>query len=147
MQRCFLFAVLACAVPAASAADVYKWTDAGGVVHYSDTEPAADVKASKLHLRGTTATESDLTTAAGNADQATGAAAAADTRPPAGMQVSAGPNAGRICEQARSELELLQSGAAVGLDTRGTGNPVPLDDNARQAQIARAQALIARYCK
>ena len=109
MQRCILFAILACAVPAVFAADVYKWTDDGGVVHYSDTEPSADVKASKLHLRGTPTTEGDLTTAAGNADQATGAAAAAGASPPAGTQLSAAPNAERICERARSDLELLQS--------------------------------------
>jgi len=53
----------------------------------------------------------------------------------------------RRCADARNNLELLQSKYTVGLDPQGTGKPEILDDQARQAQIARAQTLIATDCK
>lgn len=136
--------VLACVSAAATAGDVYKWTDAGGVVHYSDTEPASEIKAQRLHLTETTTTEA----AAPSADQTGDSAAAAPpAKPPEGALISSVQTAERRCEQARKNLEVLQSKGAVGFDAQGTGKAEVLDDQARQAQIARAQSLIANYCK
>lgn len=140
MQRFPIVLTLACAASAAAAADVYKWTDATGVVHYADTEPAAGANAELMHLNGSSAKA-----AAASAENPAGAAE--HTGAAQGTQVTTGPDAGKLCTQARSSLELLQSRTPVGLDTNGNGKPEPLDDNARQVQIARAQTLIARYCK
>jgi len=136
-------ALVLASVPAA-AADVYKWIDAGGVVHYSDTEPAPELKAERLHLAGTSTVEAK----AGAADRTdeTNPAPGADA-PREGTQVSSVQSAERRCSEARNNLEVLQSKFAVGFDAQGNGKPEVLDDRGRQAQIARAQTLIATYCK
>ena len=139
-----LWLVLALASVPAAAADVYKWIDAGGVVHYSDTEPAPELKAERVHLAGTSSGEAK----AGAADQADAPnpATGADT-PREGTQVSSVQSAERRCSEARNNLEVLQSKFAVGFDAQGNGKPEVLDERGRQAQIARAQTLIATYCK
>jgi len=90
-----LWLVLALASAPAAAADVYKWIDAGGVVHYSDTEPAPELKAERVHLAGTSSGEAK----AGAADQADAAnpAPGADT-PREGTQVSSVQSAERRCK-------------------------------------------------
>lgn len=138
-----LLLVLAVASAPAAAADVYKWTDAGGVVHYSDTEPANELKAQRLHLTETSTNE----VAAGTTESGEPMSAARPDKTPDGTLVSAVQSAERRCADARNNLELLQSKYAVGLDPQGTGKPEVLDDQARQAQIARAQTLIAANCK
>lgn len=143
-QRISCWIVLALAAVGAQAADLYKWTDADGVVNYSDSEPPAQVKATKLHVAGTkTAGESGA--AAG--DDAEAGASAPKAEAPGGTLVSNVQSAERRCEQARANLEVLQGKLAVGMDASGTGKPEPLDDKQRQVQIATAQTVIATYCK
>jgi hypothetical protein len=144
MQRISLWIALALAAICAQAGDVYKWTDAGGVVHYSDTEPSPDMKARKLRLDGTKPREV-ASAAANDADEP--AAAATTTKAAAETLIGAARVVDRHCEQARAELELLQGPSPVGIDQSGTGKPEPLDDRARQSQIARVQTTIATYCK
>lgn len=144
-MRLPLLIALLCAVPAAYAADVYKWTDAGGVVHYSDTEPAAASGVQLVHLNGT-ATSPPVGTAQPAGERA--AAAVEPATPAQGTLVTAkSENGDKLCAQARSNLELLQSNQPVGLDPGGSGKAEPLDNAARQRQIANAQTLIGRYCK
>jgi len=147
LLRTVLLIVLVTGSMAAAAADVYKWTDAAGVVHYSDTEPAAQVNAQKLHLFGAATSEvAPGATGGANAAEESGEDAAAKTKLP-GTLASAVQSAEKRCDQARTNLELLQSKFTVGLDSGGTGKAEVLDDQARQAQIAAAQTLIATYCK
>ena len=141
-MRLYFSIALLCAVPAAFAADVYKWTDAGGVVHYSDTEPAGASDVQLVHLNGTATAGTTQANAEANPAMAEAA------KPAQGTLVAAkSENGDKLCAQARSNLELLQSNQPVGLDPGGSGKAEPLDDAARQRQIANAQSLIARYCK
>ena len=144
MRRKFLMIVLVLAAAAAQAGDVYKWTDAGGVVHYSDTEPSPEMKAQKLRLDGTK--PRDVAAAPAN-DADEPAAVAKTTKATAENLIGAAQVVDRHCDQARAELELLQGPSPVGIDRSGTGKPEVLDDRARQTQIARVQTTIATYCK
>ena len=145
MLRNFMLIAALGACTAAAAADAYKWVDANGVVHFSDTQPAAELKAQKVHV-----------SAPVNATQAAAAQPAAaddqksvDANPAQATVVAASEkqDAQKRCQQARASLELLQSNQAVGLDPGPGGKPVPLDDAARQRQIASTQLLIGTYCK
>ena len=143
MQRMSLWIVLALAAAGVQASDLYKWTDADGVVHYSDSEPPAPVKATKMHVAGTkTAGAADA--AANDADDET---AAAKPEAAGGTLASSVQSAERRCEQARANLEVLQSKLTVGMDASGTGKAEMLDDKQRQVEVARAQTVIATYCK
>jgi hypothetical protein len=124
----------------AAAADVYKWTDAGGVVHYSDAQPPDATNAQTVHLVGPVTTQA---ASAATAPPETGDAAASA---PANPVVTGAALPQLRCDQARKNLEVLQSAGAVGHDD-GTGKPQALSNAARDAEIAEAQAVIARNCK
>jgi hypothetical protein len=144
MTRVMILLILACAAAGALAADkqqVYKWTDANGVVHFSDAPPPTDTKnVQSLHLAGGTTTSGAAP--AGNAAVASTAAPGATTT---AVPAAAGDNA-TLCKQARSNLELLQSKTPVGI-AGADGKAEALDDKARQAQIDNAKLAISRFCK
>ena len=116
-------AVLASGV--AAAAELYKWTDSKGVVHYSDTPPPKGGEApQRLRLNGTEsptkpdpAAEQKAETEAGKAAEAT-----PTTLP------DTPENRKRFCEQAQAQLDLLQSKFQVA---RRCGNRQPSADAAR----------------
>ena len=145
MTRQWVLIALLGGFAAAHAADVYKWADANGVMHYSDTAPPLETKAELVHLRGTGAT------AAAPAAIEDDTADTENPRKPAGATqntlASAVVTAEKRCADARSNLEVLQRSGPVGIDTGGKGAPKALDDNERQRQISGAQTIIATYCK
>ena len=145
MNRVVILFGLACAAASAGAADkqqVYKWTDANGVVHFSDAPPPNDTKnVQSLHLAGGMATAAASPTEDKPKD-ATGAAAAPASATPS----STPPDEATLCKQSRDNLELLQGKTPVGI-TGADGKAVVLDDKARDAQIANAKLAISRFCK
>lgn len=144
MSRLWVLIALLGSVLAAQAADAYKWVDANGVMHYSDTAPPPETQAQLVHLTGTggTTAPAAIEDDTANTDESGGAAA----KKPPGTLASSVVSAEKHCADARANLEVLQRSGPVGFNT-GTGKPQPLDDNARQRQIANAQTIIATYCK
>jgi hypothetical protein len=148
MTRTIFLLAMCLPVAAAFAAQsqVYKWTDAQGVVHYSDAPPpTAQANVQQVRISG-----GDRPHAV-DADAAADASAAkpADAAPPETTVAQAAPPANshdKDCANARSNLELLQSKFQVSV-TGSDGKAVALDDKARQAQIADMNAQIATYCK
>ncbi len=147
MTRTVLFLAMSLSVATAFAAQsqVYKWTDAQGVVHYSDAPPpTTQANVQQVRISGGDrphAVEGDA------ADAST--SKPADAAPPETTVAQAAPPANshdKDCANARSNLELLQSKFQVSV-TGSDGKAVSLDDKARQAQIADMNAQIATYCK
>jgi hypothetical protein len=141
-----LLALLLVAASAYAAdSQVYKWTDASGVVHYSDAPPPKDTQ----NVQTVRVSGGDRPHAVGgdNAD----AADAADKAKPAAAGNPAGaptdPSGGRArdCQTARSNLELLQGKMPVAVKN-ADGTQQPLDDKTRQLQINSANAQIALSC-
>ena len=138
----FFMALTAASTAFAGGGQVYKWTDAEGVVHYSDAPPPT--------------TQSNVQTVrVSGGDRPHDVAGSAPTEPNAGQapgqnQVAqntpAASDHSKDCATARSNLELLQSKFQVTV-TDSTGKAVPLDDKTRQVQIADMNAQIAVYCK
>jgi hypothetical protein len=145
MKRLWLFIALAGTVAAAHAAEAYRWVDANGVVHYSDVTPPVESKAELVHLRGAGSTTGAAVSMPNEPAKANDSEEPGQKKPPGAL---AGPVQGaeKRCADARANLEVLQRGGPVGIDT-GTGKPQPLDDNARQQRIYSAQTIIATYCK
>lgn len=142
MQRQILLIALACAAAAAHAADVYKWTDQEGIVHYSDTEPPPQVKSERIHMLGTAKKGAEA--AANDADEAATPPAKAKAEPET-LLAGTPEFTQKRCERARADLEVLQGSGPVGLNTGG--KPEVLDEAGRKAQTERAQSTIATYCK
>ena len=97
---------------------VYQWKDANGVTHYTDTPPPQTHKSRDIDDRGTPA-----------------------EAPKAKVEES------RQCLDARANLQRLQGGQAVGIDTDGDGKAdrnLTADERASQVELNRAA--IKAYC-
>ena len=128
MQRFVLGAALALAASPAiaqqTAGEVYQWTDANGVTHYSQTPPA----------RGSY--EHRLITSSG-------AAAPTSARADASAETAENPQ----CATARANIAALQGEGDVQIDADGDGEPdTVLDAGQRSAQLALAEAAVKAYC-
>ncbi|MGH8042704.1 MAG: DUF4124 domain-containing protein [Rudaea sp.] len=148
MNRKLVLLALSCfVVVGAYAADqqVYKWTDASGVVHFSDSPPPKDAQnVQMIRLSG-----SDRPRSVGTTENSEPGSKPADADANAtGGNAAASPSDAnaKACATARNNLDLLDSKMPVSV-TGADGKPIPLDDKARQAQIAAANANIALYCK
>lgn len=145
MNRKLVLLVLSCFVVGAYAADqqVYKWTDAAGVVHFSDSPPPKDAKNVQL-MRVSGGDRPRSVDNPPNGEP--GSNPAADANGGADAKTNPGDANARACATARNNLDILNSKMPVSV-TGPDGKAVPLDDKARQAQIAVSNANIELYCK
>lgn len=125
MHRFLFAAILALAafpaVAQQTAGEVYQWTDAGGVTHYSQTPPQQGRYEHRL-----------ITSSGAAAPAETGSAAAAEN-----------PQ----CTTARANITALQGEGDVQQDIDGDGKPDSvLDADQRAAQLELARAAVKAYC-
>ena len=125
MHRFVFAATLAFAASPAiaqqTAGEVYQWTDASGVTHYSQTPPDAGRYEQRLIT-------------------SSGAAAPSAAEP---VAVVDNPQ----CTTARANIAVLQSEGDVQQDTDGDGKPdTVLDADQRAAQLELSQAAVKAYC-
>jgi len=114
-----LSGLLLLASASAGATDMYKWKDANGVTHYSETPPQGQQYEAR-RLNGSDPVQPEAKAAAVESPQ---------------------------CTTARQNLSLLGSGKQVLQDTDGDGKPdTPLDDGQRDAQRNLAEAAVRAYC-
>lgn len=132
-----LAALLLLLVPVLASAQVYKWTDANGTTHFSQTPPPKGVKYKSIHTAaeadqplGTSAPGKDDSEAKAKADQGSDARAA---------QLK------RFCAQLQSNITLLQSNQS--LQRMGSdGKTTPVDDKVRAQQLKQQQMRYNAYC-
>lgn len=136
---------LACLAGVAGAQQIYKWKDANGVTHFSQTPPAAGTHYSKMSL--TSAPEvSSNPPSSGGADSNQ-----ADNNPPPraassdGTQPNTPSNRAQLCKQLSSNIDILNSKQPV-VTAGSNGKQQVMSDNAREQQLATARAQQARYC-
>ena len=136
MKTCLIALSLFFVAPA-FATEMYSWTDANGVKHFSDSPPPKTVKAQKLRVKGGVTTSAPAEDEADAADKDAGPAmAAAAGYAPADIK--------RNCDIAKQNLTTLQ-GQKPALDA--DGYPVDLDAaKAHQAQIDKADQQIKLFC-
>ena len=145
MNRLVILLVLACGAISAHAAtkdQVYKWTDANGVVHYSDAPPPKDAQDVKsVHIVGGTTA---ATPSPPPSDDKTKPASASTPPANAGAPDTA-ENRAKECDQAKRNLALLQSPYPVS-ELGADGKPQAIDDKTRDARIAGVNDRIAQFC-
>lgn len=142
-----------CAAAPAAAQTVYKWTDAGGRVQYTNTPPPAGVPFSTLGPPPAPDAEAASQARARAQRSIDEAARAADERRRAQTQRDAQAESDRVqgaerqrrCAAARHDLQLLQRGGPVfHYDERG--QRVYVDDKQRDAETARMRAAVEQWC-
>lgn len=138
---------IACVASFASAQQIYKWKDANGVTHFSQTPPASGKHYTKMQLSGAPEVSSNPAPAANNTeaqpqDQDNNASAARNS---AKTQPDTAGNRAKLCKQLSSNIALLQSKQAVVTEST-SGKQQLMSDNAREQQLATARAQQTQYC-
>lgn len=121
MRLAIVCAVLFLVAATAGASEIYQWTDARGVTHYSEAPPPAGTE---YQVRRIT-------------DTGTGLRA----REPASTPVEANPQ----CTAAQANIEVLQGEGPVYQED-DAGERVALSDDDRSRQLELAQAAVRAYC-
>ncbi len=132
----FLLVLLAFALPVA-AGEMYSWTDANGVKHFSDSPPPSSVKAQKVKVKGGLTTNEPVEEAPKADDKNNGPALAA----------AAGYSADDIkrnCDVATRNFDVASS-QKIPLDANGQPDLDAAKD--RQARIDKADQQKKLFCK
>ena len=140
-------------------AELRKWTDADGKVHYSDQQPPANVKAKTLRTTPVSASlmsASGVVAASAPAAPKTIAEAEAEYKKTQKAKKEAAEKAAQeqaqaeeikaACAAAQQNLQRLESGMRIRV-LNAKGEEVYMDDNQRQQDLARAQQQVSTYCK
>lgn len=109
------------------AADLYRWTDARGVVHYTD-KPPRGVNAEKLSVNKTPTLSNPREELAEGESEA-----------------AADPDAAR-CQAERDRLAILQNNSRIQMENRD-GTVRELSDAEIQQEREFSQRAIERFCK
>lgn len=138
-----LLIALALTLPMAANAQVYKWKDANGTTHFSETPPPQGVKYQSIHTSiGADQARTDDSDAANqdaaNQDNAAGKQADANGKP--------SPQLERFCAQLQSNITLLKS--SQSLQRMGSdGKTVAVNEQVRAQQLKQQQQRYDAYCK
>jgi hypothetical protein len=133
MHRLIIVVALLLLAPLAQA-QVYKWTDAHGTTHYSETPPAEGTNFKKVKTNGT---DEPL---AAPASASTSAAAAPSGQPGA----DTAEDRSQRCNSLKANLDALRGSGPVVMQQ--DGKTVVLDANQRKLQANVAQSQYELYC-
>ena len=139
MHRSLIAVALLLLAPLATA-QVYKWTDAGGTVHYSEAPPAQGTKFSKVTTTGT----AEPLAAPASSDAADSRETPAEPTEPTKPVADTPENRGKLCASLKSNLATLQGSGPVVMQQ--DGKATALDAAQRKQQAASAQAQYSQYC-
>jgi hypothetical protein len=139
MRRLPFALVLLLLAPAVSA-QVYKWTDSHGTVHYSETPPPQGTQYKRITTNGAEQPASPAPAPAARPDTAAAGAASAG----AGGLPNTPENRARLCASLKANLDLLKGKEGVVLEQ--DGKSVPLDETQRDQQIALAERQYQQFC-
>jgi hypothetical protein len=140
MHRSLIAVALLLLAPLANA-QVYKWTDASGTVHYSETPPTQGTKFNKVKTNGSV--EPLAAPAPAPADKPAQASTAATA---AAAPIADTPeNRHTLCESLKTNIAALQGSGPVVMQQ--DGKSTALDDSQRKEQTGSAQAQYQQYCQ
>ncbi len=143
MNRAYALAFLLCSLPLAASAQIYKWTDASGQVHFSQNPPKEgnfqDVTP-QLPVSGST-------TGSAPAKHRVRSASAAGSDDTAQQQLQAKADNEERCAKARERISFLQEKTAHRLFVTGDdGQPARMNDEQFNQQLQDAQDAAGKYC-
>lgn len=131
-------------------ADLYKWTDAQGKVHYTDQPPTLNSQTIKPSSAGQAETTSKAKQSLDARDQAyqKRSKEAKDARDKAEKEAEQTRIARENCDKARKNLSTLQNASTPRIyTTNAAGQRVYMDDSARETALASSQKSVTQFCK
>ena len=129
-------------------AELYKWTDSQGKVHYTDQPPTANAQTIKSHQSGQAETTTQATQTLNEKDQAY--QKRRDEAEQARLKAEKEAEQERIqrenCTKARNNLSSLQNSSRV-YSTNAAGQRIYMDDATRANALANSQKAVSDFCK
>ncbi|MBS1154703.1 MAG: hypothetical protein H6R07_627 [Proteobacteria bacterium] len=142
MKRMTLLLLSMLLAGAAVAGQIYKWKDAEGKIHYSDTPPPVDSKVTTLKMRAEDQPVSAVASPKAPPIVGKSASAAAASAPAAPAPSEKDP---KLCQQAQARKTFLQSGQLTR-SVNEKGEVEFMSDQKRAAELADTQKAIERFC-
>jgi hypothetical protein len=136
-MRRTLLAFLLLSLSSLACAQVYKWTDAQGLVHYTDSPPPNGTTYKNVKTTGTV--EAPVPT------PAPAPASAPATANTAGTAKDSPENRSKLCSQLQTNIDLLGKDAPLTVDD-ANGARVTIDADRRQQELETARAQHKQYC-
>jgi hypothetical protein len=144
--------IIVLSLPFAASAEMYRWVDSQGKVHYSDSPPPAGAKSSKTidtpppSAAPSGAAPKAKTWQEKEMDFRQRQAAEADAQAKKQKEEAEAKERKQNCENARKSLASLESGTRI-VTTDEKGERVYMDDSARAAAISEARKAVENWCK
>ena len=136
---------LACIAGFASAQQIYKWKDANGVIHFSQTPPANGTHYAKMQLANQPEVSSGTSAPSNMESERAPETPVARPAASGGTRPDTPSNRAELCKQLSSNVALLQGKQPVVSDG-SDGKQQVMSDNARAQQLATARAQQVQYC-
>lgn len=144
MHRLLIVLALLLLAPLAFA-QVYKWTDANGTVHYSEAPPASGTNYKQVTTTGTVEPRG-----APPSDEASEARPASEQNQmeeePAEPMADTPENRVKFCQTLSSNLDALRGKGPV-VTQQADGELAAMNDDQRQQQIDAAQSQYEQFCQ
>lgn len=137
------FAALLLAATAANA-QVYKWKDANGTIHYSDAPPATGANYQQVKLSSNT-TMPVVAKPAPAASAGVAASASTAAAKPAAKIPDTADNRAKLCKDLGSNITLLSGSQPLTSGDAGA-NQQNMSDDQRRQELATARAQQQQYC-
>lgn len=139
-----LLATLLLALPLVAGAQVYKWKDARGTDHFSDSPPPNGVKYTVVKTRRDDVRPGVAPKAGSDASGNAGASGGSSA---SGQDGQSGRDAQlkRFCAQIQSNIDLLKSSQVIG-QQGSDGKTVMLSPDMRAKQLQQQQQRYKAYC-
>lgn len=144
MSRSLIAVALLLLAPLAAAQQIYKWTDAQGTVHYSQSAPPQGTKYKQMTLGGSVESSDQQPATQQPSDDSTPAPTDGSTPAPAAPMADTPANRAKMCATLKSNLATLQGSGPVVMQQ--DGKPSVLDAAQRKQQADGANAQYQQYC-
>lgn len=130
-------------VPLAVCAQVYKWKDAHGTVHFSDTPPPHGIKYTRVKTVAATHPATPREVAPPEQEPADTANEASDSR---GRMADTPENRKKLCANLTANMKLLNSDSPI-VTRDSDGKSQVMDKDRRADELAREQKQYQQFCQ
>jgi hypothetical protein len=139
-----LFALVLLLVAPVVSAQVYKWVDAKGTTHFSETPPPSGTKYSQVNVAVSGGDAASSSSAAAPASTPSASSTSADSSDQSQTMSDTPENRAKLCVQLRGSINTLSSSGPVV--EQQNGQQTLLNADQRKQQLDASQSQYQMYC-
>src|SRR5579859_6496477 len=143
MRRLSIALALLLVAPLACA-QVYKWTDAHGTTHYSESPPPTGTKYNQVRVNTGTSSPAGASTAATSNSSSTASSQNSNNSAPQAPVEDTPENRAKLCNSLKTNIGTLQGSGPVVMNNGGQQQVLNADQ--RKQQLDASQSQYSQYC-